>query len=192
MSFTHTTSCRASRPISTATTTVWGGIRTAASLDILVNAAKREGTSATPDTTTRTTDLTSGYHPKSQTNHLTHQTDRRHKKFLRYSHLPSVPWDSRGGILSWIYISSLAMVHTKSEELALRTAFLYSGLTVSGEFGSLMAAGILSGMEGRLGIRAWRWRVISSVGYTSKTFIQNNCPWRTIDSSVLTVLIAHR
>ncbi|KAF9451481.1 MFS general substrate transporter [Macrolepiota fuliginosa MF-IS2] len=43
------------------------------------------------------------------------------------------------------------------KELALRTAFLYGGLTISSAFGSLMAAGILSGMEGRLGIRAWRW-----------------------------------
>ncbi|KAI0036163.1 MFS general substrate transporter [Vararia minispora EC-137] len=43
------------------------------------------------------------------------------------------------------------------KELALRSAILYGGLLISNAFGSLMAAGILSGMEGALGIRAWRW-----------------------------------
>ncbi|EJF57577.1 MFS general substrate transporter [Dichomitus squalens LYAD-421 SS1] len=42
-------------------------------------------------------------------------------------------------------------------ELAFRSALLYGGLLISNAFGSLMAAGILSGMEGKLGIRAWRW-----------------------------------
>ncbi|KAI0687252.1 MFS general substrate transporter [Earliella scabrosa] len=43
------------------------------------------------------------------------------------------------------------------KELSLRGAILYGGLMISNAFGSLMAAGILSGMEGKMGIRAWRW-----------------------------------
>ncbi|KAI0055452.1 MFS general substrate transporter [Artomyces pyxidatus] len=43
------------------------------------------------------------------------------------------------------------------KELGLRAALLYSGLLISNAFGSLMAAGILSHMDGVLGIRAWRW-----------------------------------
>ncbi|KIJ51016.1 hypothetical protein M422DRAFT_776904 [Sphaerobolus stellatus SS14] len=43
------------------------------------------------------------------------------------------------------------------KELAFRSAGLYCGLLISNAFGSLMAAGILSNMEGKLGIRAWRW-----------------------------------
>lgn len=54
------------------------------------------------------------------------------------------------------------------KELALRTAFLYGGLTLSLAFGNLMAAGILGGMEGRLGIRAWRWLFYIEVGDQGK------------------------
>ncbi|KAF8967940.1 MFS transporter [Flammula alnicola] len=43
------------------------------------------------------------------------------------------------------------------KELALRSSILYAGLIISNAFGSLMAAGILSRMEGKLGVRAWRW-----------------------------------
>ncbi|EKM53442.1 uncharacterized protein PHACADRAFT_211138 [Phanerochaete carnosa HHB-10118-sp] len=43
------------------------------------------------------------------------------------------------------------------KELALRSALLYCGLLISNAFGSLIAAGILANMEGKLGIRAWRW-----------------------------------
>ncbi|KAF9073504.1 MFS general substrate transporter [Rhodocollybia butyracea] len=42
-------------------------------------------------------------------------------------------------------------------ELSFRSAILFSGLLVSNAFGSLIAAGILSNMEGTLGIHAWRW-----------------------------------
>ncbi|KLO20543.1 MFS general substrate transporter [Schizopora paradoxa] len=49
----------------------------------------------------------------------------------------------------------LSRWYTK-KELAFRSAFLYTGLLVSNAFGNLMAAGILSGMEGVRGIRAWR------------------------------------
>ncbi|GJJ12933.1 hypothetical protein Clacol_007180 [Clathrus columnatus] len=43
------------------------------------------------------------------------------------------------------------------KELALRSAGLYCGLLISNAFGSLMAAGILSNMNGKRGIAAWRW-----------------------------------
>ncbi|PBL03713.1 MFS general substrate transporter [Armillaria gallica] len=50
----------------------------------------------------------------------------------------------------------LSRWYTK-KELAFRAAIMYSGLLISNAFGSLMAAGILGGMEGKRGIRAWRW-----------------------------------
>ncbi|KAF8074019.1 major facilitator superfamily domain-containing protein [Lyophyllum atratum] len=50
----------------------------------------------------------------------------------------------------------LSSWYTK-KELALRSAILCAGLLISNAFGSLIAAGILSNMEGKQGIRAWRW-----------------------------------
>lgn len=41
-----------------------------------------------------------------------------------------------------------------------RIAILYAGSTASNCFGGLIAAGVLAGMEGALGIRAWRWLFI--------------------------------
>ncbi|KAI5120278.1 hypothetical protein M0805_005335 [Coniferiporia weirii] len=43
------------------------------------------------------------------------------------------------------------------KELAFRTSILFAGLLISNAFGSMMAAGILSNMEGKRGIRGWRW-----------------------------------
>ncbi|KAJ3554618.1 hypothetical protein NM688_g3016 [Phlebia brevispora] len=43
------------------------------------------------------------------------------------------------------------------KELAFRGAILYGGLLISNAFGSLMAAGILSRLDGKMGIRGWRW-----------------------------------
>ncbi|KAF8448652.1 major facilitator superfamily domain-containing protein [Boletus edulis BED1] len=43
------------------------------------------------------------------------------------------------------------------KELALRSAVFYVGLLISNAFGSLIAAGILANMQGKLGIAAWRW-----------------------------------
>ncbi|KAH7904472.1 major facilitator superfamily domain-containing protein [Hygrophoropsis aurantiaca] len=43
------------------------------------------------------------------------------------------------------------------KELAFRSAILYAGLLVSNAFGSLIAAGILGNMDGKMGIAAWRW-----------------------------------
>lgn len=45
----------------------------------------------------------------------------------------------------------------KRDELAFRTAILYVGNIISNAFGSLMASGILNGMQGKLGHAAWRW-----------------------------------
>ncbi|KAL4267409.1 MFS transporter superfamily protein [Pleurotus pulmonarius] len=42
-------------------------------------------------------------------------------------------------------------------EIGLRTAILYCGNIISNAFGSLIASGILSGMDGKLGHAAWRW-----------------------------------
>ncbi|KAF7977659.1 hypothetical protein HWV62_3092 [Athelia sp. TMB] len=45
----------------------------------------------------------------------------------------------------------------KRSELGQRTALLSCGSLISNAFGSLMASGILDGMEGKLGRAAWRW-----------------------------------
>ncbi|KAJ7740223.1 MFS general substrate transporter [Mycena maculata] len=50
----------------------------------------------------------------------------------------------------------LSRWYTK-KELAFRSAILYTGLLISNAFGALIAAGILANMDGKLGIRAWRW-----------------------------------
>jgi hypothetical protein len=47
----------------------------------------------------------------------------------------------------------------KRSELGLRTAILSCGGLLSNAFGSLIASGILDGMEGVLGHAAWRWYV---------------------------------
>ena len=47
----------------------------------------------------------------------------------------------------------------KRSELGLRTAILSCGSMLSNAFGSLIASGILDGMEGVLGQAAWRWYV---------------------------------
>ncbi|KAH9948350.1 MFS general substrate transporter [Amylocystis lapponica] len=45
----------------------------------------------------------------------------------------------------------------KRSELGKRTAILYGGNIISNAFGSLIASGILDGMQGALGHEAWRW-----------------------------------
>ncbi|KAL6310523.1 MFS general substrate transporter [Sparassis latifolia] len=49
------------------------------------------------------------------------------------------------------------------KELAFRGAIIYGGLLISNAFGGLLAAGILSGMQGKLGIAAWRWHGAISI-----------------------------
>ncbi|KAF9507288.1 hypothetical protein BS47DRAFT_1304231 [Hydnum rufescens UP504] len=45
----------------------------------------------------------------------------------------------------------------KRDELGLRTALLYCGSLISNAFGGLIAAGVLNGMDDKLGHAAWRW-----------------------------------
>jgi MFS family permease len=49
----------------------------------------------------------------------------------------------------------LSSWYTK-KELAFRMAFLYSGSLLSGAFSGFISAGIQSGMNGTLGLSAWR------------------------------------
>lgn len=44
----------------------------------------------------------------------------------------------------------------KRDELGFRMGILYCANIISNAFGSLMASGILSGMQGKLGHAAWR------------------------------------
>merc|ERR1711939_1150747 len=46
------------------------------------------------------------------------------------------------------------------KELSLRMAIFYSGSLISGAFGNLIAAGILSGLAGARGMSAWQWLYI--------------------------------
>ncbi|CDR88673.1 related to TNA1-high affinity nicotinic acid plasma membrane permease [Sporisorium scitamineum] len=45
----------------------------------------------------------------------------------------------------------------KKEEMATRTAILFSGSIISNAFSGLISAGILGGMEGKAGLPAWKW-----------------------------------
>jgi len=53
----------------------------------------------------------------------------------------------------------LSKWYTK-KELSLRMAIFYSGSLISGAFGNLIAAGILSGLAGARGYAAWQWLYI--------------------------------
>ena len=54
----------------------------------------------------------------------------------------------------------LSKWYTK-KELNLRMSIFYSGSLISGAFGSLIAAGILSGLNGKLGMAPWQWLYVS-------------------------------
>lgn len=58
----------------------------------------------------------------------------------------------------------------KHSELGLRTAILSCGSLLSNAFGSLIASGILDGMEGVLGHAAWRWYVAALFCSTSSRY----------------------
>ncbi|KAF9074080.1 major facilitator superfamily domain-containing protein [Rhodocollybia butyracea] len=77
----------------------------------------------------------------------------------------------------------LSRWYTK-KELAFRSAILYSGLLISNAFGSLIAAGILSNMNGTLGIEAWRWLFFIEGAITM--FIGLNTMWLLPDYPVNT------
>ncbi|KAN0076382.1 Major facilitator superfamily domain containing protein [Elaphomyces granulatus] len=53
----------------------------------------------------------------------------------------------------------LSKWYTK-RELGLRMSIFYSGSLLSGAFGNLIGAGILSGLSGKLGMSAWQWLYI--------------------------------
>lgn len=53
----------------------------------------------------------------------------------------------------------LSKWYTK-KEMNLRMSIFYSGALIAGAFGNLIAAGILQGMEGKMGLSAWRWLYI--------------------------------
>jgi MFS family permease len=46
------------------------------------------------------------------------------------------------------------------KELNLRMSIFYSGSLIAGAFGSLIAGGILGGLDGTYGLSAWRWLYI--------------------------------
>lgn len=43
------------------------------------------------------------------------------------------------------------------KELAARISILYVAAQISGAFGGLLGSAIMSGMDGKAGIPAWRW-----------------------------------
>ena len=61
----------------------------------------------------------------------------------------------------------------KRSELGLRTAFLSCGMLTSNAFGSLLASGILGGMQGKLGFAAWRSVPLCSGQALSLLFISD-------------------
>ena len=61
----------------------------------------------------------------------------------------------------------------KRSELGLRTALLSCGSLISNAFGTLIASGILNGMEGKLGRAAWRFVHMFHMFYASGDIL----PW---------------
>ncbi|PPQ83616.1 hypothetical protein CVT25_006301 [Psilocybe cyanescens] len=68
----------------------------------------------------------------------------------------------------------LSRWYTK-KELAFRSAFLYVGLLISNAFGTLLAAGILANMEGKRGIRAWRWWLLPDYPHNTRGMSSFEC-----------------
>jgi MFS family permease len=57
----------------------------------------------------------------------------------------------------------------RRSELSLRCAILYAGSQVGSAFSGLIAAGITSGLDGALGMRAWRWIFVSGIHKTTSS-----------------------
>ncbi|KAG0693092.1 major facilitator superfamily domain-containing protein [Suillus ampliporus] len=84
----------------------------------------------------------------------------------------------------------------KRDESALRTSLVACGSILSFAFGSLIASGILSGMQGKLGQAAWRWLFYIEGGITifiaiCAIFIlpdfPHNTRWLTPDERALAI-----
>ncbi|KZO90354.1 MFS general substrate transporter [Calocera viscosa TUFC12733] len=87
----------------------------------------------------------------------------------------------------------LSRWYTK-KELAFRSAWLYCGLIISNAFGALMAAGILSNLEGKLGVRGWRWlfyiegAITMAVGFLAMLSLPDypyNTWWLTTEEKIV-------
>ncbi|KAF9508874.1 hypothetical protein BS47DRAFT_1373596 [Hydnum rufescens UP504] len=64
----------------------------------------------------------------------------------------------------------------KWDELGLRTALLYCGNLISNVFGSLIATGVLNGMDDKLGHTAWQWWCFDDVFAVVTVFILPDFP----------------
>lgn len=82
------------------------------------------------------------------------------------------------------------------KELGFRTAVLYSGSLMSGAFSGLITAGITGGMDGKRGLRAWRWLfiiegaitiVIAFIAYFVLPNFPRTTDWLTEDERQLAV-----
>ena len=67
-----------------------------------------------------------------------------------------------GCVEASFFPASLALLSFfyKKNELATRTALLFSGSIISNAFSGLISAGILARMEGKAGLPAWKWLFI--------------------------------
>lgn len=67
-----------------------------------------------------------------------------------------------GAVESAFFPAALAMLSFfyRKNEMATRTALLFSGSIISNAFSGLISAGILSRMEGKAGLPAWKWLFI--------------------------------
>jgi MFS family permease len=79
----------------------------------------------------------------------------------------------------------------KRNELGQRTALLSCGMLISNAFGSLIASGILGGMQGVLGHAAWRW--LFYIGVVFGLFMgisTSNYRFIFISEGALTIFVA--
>ncbi|KAG2369849.1 major facilitator superfamily domain-containing protein [Suillus spraguei] len=83
----------------------------------------------------------------------------------------------------------------KRRELGERTAILSCGIMISNAFGSLLASAILDGMDGVMGLAAWRWLfyiegsmtvcVAICAIFILPDFPTTSCSWLTAEEQVL-------